>query len=981
MEKIRNETNEIGYNISEAFLNTALKSAKWIGSPYPGVNTWNLETYQLRGRFLKSEAENTSVVFGARDVDNYLKISFQCKEEGKKEERIESRIKSVLWEHTDLAFKGMALEQERYARENGYEWKENHWVKKLAEYQGKSNAEIPQEEFVYEISVNRKNLSIMINNQQLCCGETVLPEALPTEPRKSRQMMTGIKKNKRLELRDQVPPVTVGKWIQIENLAQLKKAVLLSTARGFYESYLNGMKIGDEYYAPGFTDYRLHIDYQENDITEMIKSCGIAKSAMPRTAAQKAIESESAGKSVFLSAIVTRGYYAGFCGYSGAENYGRENSYLACLVLEYEDGTKKIEATDESWLYTENTHVLAADYLDGEYQDARNRDEIKGWHMENWISCGVKEAPGLPVPSNGSFDTEVQPEFILQKQQYEGAKVREILKPISVTEAPKGHFVYDFGQNMVGTIQIKLHAEAGKAFRVRYGEMNYKNGEIYIQNIRTAANNDIYICAGEEDIFEPRFTSHGFRYVEITGAGWRMEDNACIESLEGRVLHNLSEKAGDFECSDAVLNRLQKNICWGQKGNFLLIPTDCPQRNERMGWTGDAQVFASTAAFNMNVKEFMEKWLQDLREATLMYNMDGAIPDTAPLGGDNRPGPCGGWSDAAVIVPWELYEEYADKKILADSYEMMKGWIAYQMRADRESAEGIQLERRRGDHLAYDTSTPFELCATAYAARCADYMARTADVLGFIQDAQKYGERFAYLRKCFAKKWVSENGDLTEKSQTSYALAIDFGLVSGTLSEEQLAFARKYHTLSSINLEETVSPHLIQGFIQAVHEREDHLSVGFLGISHLLPALSKIDQDELAAKVLMNPTEPGWLYSVLNGATTIWERWNSYIEETGEFGDVNMNSFNHYAYGSVGAWIYEHILGIKRLSPGYGRIKIEPKALGGITWARGYHDTVNGRIAVEWKLENGELKTTASYPNHIQAEKQRERTNRTINNK
>ena len=515
-----------------------------------------------------------------------------------------------------------------------------------------------------------------------------------------------------------------------------------------------------------------------------------------------------------------------------------------------------------------------------------------------------------------------------------------------MTESPKGHFVYDLGQNMVGSVCLCLKGERGQSFRIRYGEMCYGSGQVYVENLRTAASTDIYVCKGTgEETFIPEFTFHGFRYVEVSGNGYELENADGILRVEGLVLSNVEGLVGDFECSSPLLNRLQKNIQWGQRGNFLLVPTDCPQRNERMGWTGDIQVFAPTAGFNMDVQAFLRKWLLDLREAQLLYNRNGAAPDTAPLGGDNRTDGCGGWGDAAVIVPWELYQEYNDVTILSESYDLMRDWVEYQSRPERETPDGIQTKQRRGDHLAYDTTTPHELCATAYAARCADLLSQTAEILGKAEDGRKYRARFEKVSKAFAEKWFSEDGTCQFPTQTAYALAIDFSL----LSERQMKGAGA-------------------GLLNAVKERDYHLSVGFLGISHLLPALTKSGCEEAAARLLLQEECPGWLYSVKNGATTIWERWNSYIAETHTFGDVNMNSFNHYAYGAVGEWIYREILGIRRTAPGYDKLVLEPKPLAGLTYAKGYHICGHGKISSEWNLRDGKFEYDCEIPEGCEAE-------------
>ena len=480
--------------------------------------------------------------------------------------------------------------------------------------------------------------------------------------------------------------------------------------------------------------------------------------------------------------------------------------------------------------------------------------------------------------------------------------------------------------------------------------------------------------------------------MEITGNGCELSDISFVTSVEGLVLCNTPDTTGSFECSDPLVNQLQSNIQWGQRGNSLLVYTDCPQRNERMGWTGDAQVFAPTAAFNMDVQSFMNKWLLDVRDGQLMYNRQGAVPDTAPLGGDNRPAGCAGWADASVIVPWEMYLAYGDTRVLEENYECMARWIAYQSlnsrqncglrtvdgvqrhdQSDLSSKPFIQVQQSRGDHLTFDESTPFILTATAYAAYVADLMARIARILGKTDDAALYQKRFEDIRTAFREAWVQPDGSLAywgemskgtpqadgtiinqtrycenagsthHPSQTAYALAIDFNL----MPEETMAQTTHY-------------------FVESIHRRDNHLSVGFLGISHLLPALTKCGQSELAFALLEQKGNPGWLYSVINGATTIWERWNSYIAETGTFGDVSMNSFNHYAYGSIGQWLYRTVLGIQTGEnadeAGYHKIFLTPSWGGTLTYAKGEQETPFGKIASSWEKKENSIVYRCTIP-------------------
>ena len=876
-----------------------LTGAKWVGSPIEGVHTGAVWDYEINKNLPVYEGK-AELFFAARDLDNGLRLEINVAES-----------RAYFYEHTDRAWEG--------PHKDGFH-REVYVLGENCGYPISENAGIVDKEHIsIRLHVVKRQVSLWVEDVLVVESAEILPENHPARPRKNFRMMEGIRREagEPFTLENACPAVMVRKAIIPAQGKELRKAVLYTTARGFYECYINGEKVGEEYFAPGFTDYRLRIDYQEYDITD------------------KVINAEMA----IYTAIIGKGYYSGFVGYSGAHIYGTENSFLSKLVFTYTDGTVEEVCTDEETLYTDKCPVLYADYLDGEYYDARLEEELE--NPNNWVPCGIKEEPGEVIPTNGSFPEEKKPHFTLTKQNYPGAKCIQVLTPVSVTEQPKGHFVYDFGQNMVGTVRVTFQGKRGKSYKLRYGEMCYRNGEIYVQNLRTAANTDVYVCKGAEvETFEPSLVSHGFRYVEVTGNGYDLENGDDILSIEGLVISNIGAQVGDFSCSDQLLNKLQSNIRWGQIDNYLLTLTDCPQRNERMGWTGDAQVFAPTAVFNMEARAFTEKWLRDLKDAQLMYNRGGGVPDTAPLGGDNRRLTSGGWGDASVIVPWELYLEYSDKKILEDNFDMMQAWVEYQR--GYESEPGIQGEQPRGDHLAYDTSTPFLLCATAYAARSADLLSRICDVLGKEALAADYKQRFEEIRAAYQRKWVKEDGTLNIPTQTGYALSIDFGL----LEEKHMAGAAA-------------------DFLRTIEERDGHLSVGFLGIAHLLPALTKIGRDDVAMSILMKKENPGWLYSVLNGATTIWERWNSYIAETDTFGDVNMNSFNHYAYGAVGDWMYQNLLGIRRAAPGYEKLILAPKPLGGLTHAEGYHICPYGRIESVWTLEEGGFRYHVKVPEGV----------------
>lgn len=967
---------------------SAWNGAKWVGAPTHTQNTDGVNTYAVIADV--QAGDTAGIVVAARNKDNYVLVETDMKNQLVK-----------VYEYCDNAWNG--------SYESGV--RPTVTVRGAKEgYAIPAEAGVNPEEFQHlVIEVDGTTMTVTINGVPVMEQvEHIIPDNPPNQPRKAFMMMTGIRQlgNRavydKIEIRntktgdiyqsddfdsdagilsalgrveqgqlvveddfqliEAVPTVNVRKVFQTE-----KKAVsarLYASAMGVYDVYLNGKKVNDTFLNPGFTDYRKRIHYQTYDVTELL----------------------AAGENV-LGAVIAKGYYTGYVGYSTFSMvYGEQNTFIGQLVITYEDGSKAYIVTDDSWQFTDKSAVIKADYQQGEYQDARLAIDWLDKNDSRFGVCGVYNWPTEVIPTNGSLTGEA---FELTAQEGPSAVVERILVPDKkVVENPTGHFVYDFGQNMVGTVRLKLRGVRGKSIKIRYGEMAYKNGEIYVENLRPAANTDVYVFRGDEDgeEFLPAFVFHGFRYMEITGHGdtlTKEELEQMVLGIEGLVLTNVTEMTGSFSCSNESVNKLQSNIEWGQRGNTLMVFTDCPQRNERMGWTGDAQVFAATAAYNMDIQAFMNKWLQDVVDGQLMYNRKGAIPDTAPLGGDNRRmGGCAGWGDAGVIVPWEMYLAYGDVQVLERFYDMMKKWVDYQSLEERQfngvrivngvevpeqsdlaSENYIQIQQSRGDHLTFDESTPFILSATAYAAYVAKLMTRTAEVLGRTEDAKKYGERYEKVKKAFQEAWVKEDGSLgywgemsksnqdihgnvinmtyysneegnpNHPSQTAYALAIDFGLIP----EEKLTRAAEC-------------------LKQAIEERGGKLSVGFLGISHLAPALTKVGYKNLAYALLEQEENPSWLYSVKNGATTIWERWNSYIAETGEFGDVNMNSFNHYAYGAIGEWMYHTILGIntsdKLGETGYKKIILTPSFGGTLTCAKGCYESAYGRISSAWELKD-----------------------------
>lgn len=620
--------------------------AQWIGSPADTINTSAADTYIISGAF-RSECLGLAVC--ARNKDNY-----------------------VLFEISD-------------SHVNVYEISDNAWngrraYKKLL---GSYTAE-RAEKSAFILSVQKRFVTLEIDGKTVIDREEILPEDPLNQPRKSYMMSIGFNQlqskavieHLRIETENNVlqedrfengllsalgrfengslvienafelicpaGAVNVRKFFEIKG--KIKSARLYASARGFYEARINGAKVGNDFYNPGFTDYRRRIQYQTFDVKDMLQ---IGTNA--------------------IGASVGKGHYSGFCGYSGAMIYGKENSFIAALAVTYENDETQTVLTDSSWQFTDMGPVADSDYFDGQTYDARLEFDMCDKNDKRWTACGVKTRP----------ENNVTGIFEMSAQKGDTAKITDVLEGRFIGESPKGHFVYDIGQNIAGTARIKFRGQRGLSVKIRYGEMTYKDGSVYIENLRSAANTDVYIMKGEDEVFVPSFTSHGFRYIDISGCGCEISRD-IIESAEGLAISNVSAVTGGFKCSNPLINKLQSNIMWGQKDNSLLVLTDCPQRNERMGWTGDAQIFARTGAYNMDMKPFTDKWLTDLRDAQEMYGKNGAVPDTAPLGGDNRKDGCAGWGDAAVIVPWEMYMAYGDIRELENNYEMMKAWVDYQ---------------------------------------------------------------------------------------------------------------------------------------------------------------------------------------------------------------------------------------------------------------------------------------------------------------
>lgn len=665
----------------------------------------------------------------------------------------------------------------------------------------------------------------------------------------------------------------------------IRRATLYGGALGICAFHLNGERVGEDYFAPGWTDFHKRLYYHSYDVTSMVR----------------------AGEANVLGAQLANGWYAGHVGHKFPGLYGTRPKLYAQLEIEYEDGTRECVATDGQWRcgYGE---IRGADLLQGETRDKRLA--VPGWDLP-----GYDDAPWASV-------TLEAPEIVpAEIQAYPGAPVRicETLPARAYTEPQPGVYVYDLGQNMVGWARISVKGEAGQRIQVRQTEMLQDNGMPYTEALRSAQAADTYLLAGGgQETLEPAFTFHGFRYVEIRG----IESPLPLDAVTGVVLHADVPITADFETSNPLLNQLAHNIAWGLKGNYLEVPTDCPQRDERLGWTGDAQFFMPTALYTAGIGAFFNKWLVDLVQDGQLEN--GCFPHVAP--DVIQGGGAVAWGDAAIICPWLYYQFYGDKDVIARHYDhMMKGMDFL----EKSSENYIRKDVGFGDWLNLGGGAKDEVICTAYYAYLADLMAQMGALIGREDEATRYATLHTHIRQAFVDNFVDDKGQIRESSQTGYALAFAFDLIPEDLRNKAA-----------------------DNYVKEIERFDWHLATGFIGTPRLLPTLSLAGRDDVAYRLLMNTTYPSWLFQVTLGATTMWERWNGWTPDKG-FADSKMNSFNHYAFGAVGEWMYSRIAGIRPDAPGFSRIRIAPVPGGGLTSARMTYQSIRGPVTSAWRIENG----------------------------
>lgn len=683
----------------------------------------------------------------------------------------------------------------------------------------------------------------------------------------------------------------------------IKRASLYVTAMGIYQCFVNGQRVSNDYLSPGWTDYRKRVYCRTYEVTDQLQSGHNA-----------------------IGGILADGWYAGYVGGGLRRNhYGHKTRLLLQLNIEYEDGTTQVIATGKGWKASTGP-ILYADLLQGEGYDARL--EMPGWNRPDFDDSGWQ-----PVSVG---DTEVAP--AVQAAVTEPVTVFSTIKPVSVAEPVCGKYVYDMGQNFAGIVRLQVWGQKGQRIQVRHAERLNPDGTIYTTNLRTASATDVYVCkgSGKTEVWQPHLTQHGFQYVEVTG----LDKKPDLETVTGLVLTSDAPVVGSFECSDAMVNQLYSNIVWTQRMNFIDIPTDCPQRDERYGWTGDAQVYINTACYNNDVQSFFTKWLTDLTDA---QRDDGQFPRYAPL----KVNPTDGgpaWADAGVICPWTIYQMYGDTRILQTHYDAMKRFIEFNRK--RYTSELLPPDDFDcfGDWLNIDDETPHDVIYMAYFAHSTHLFAQIADALGKTEDAGAYSTLFEQLKASFSQAYVEPNGKIKGDSQSAYVLAIAYDLFDE--SQQKLA-----------------AEHLVR----RVKECGGHLSTGFIGTKDLMLALAKVGRNDIAYQLLHNETYPSWGFTIKNGATSIWERWYGWTPEKG-FADPGMNSFAHYSFGAVGQWMFENIGGIKTDGPGFKKIIIQPQPGGKLTWANTSYHSIQGLIVSNWAIRNGRFKLEVTIPPNTTAD-------------
>ena len=716
------------------------------------------------------------------------------------------------------------------------------------------------------------------------------------------------------------PAAYLRKEFGIAKGVSIKRATVHVTAQGLFELHLNGKKVSEDLLTPGWTSYDKRLQFLSYDVTDCLRK-----------------------EANCLGAILGDGWFRGPISWQLRRHvYGKKTALLCQMHIEFEDGSEQWVLSDLSWRSNKGP-ILKSEIYDGEIYDARL--EHTGWSEagfaeEDWVDC--REA-------SVGYD-------VLTASISEPVRVTERLVPKEILTTPKGETVIDFGQNLVGRIAVSLIGKAGETIVIDHAEVLDQEGNFYTDNLRQAKQRVDYTFAGKEEpeTICPHFTFMGFRYIRISGYTGEIRQ----DGFRAEVFHSDIPMTGRFECSDPLVNRLQSNICWSLRGNFVDVPTDCPQRDERLGWTGDVQVFAPTACFNANTALFLAKWLKDVAAD---QRADGSVPWVVPnvVDGGGGTGWSDGfgstaWADVAVTLPWELYLRYGDSKVLRDQYDSMKAWVEYMIRHSGERyifdygfhfgdwlsfAEYMSYDYAAPDYGYAGAHTDKHLIATAYFYHSTRILGDTAEVLGRSDAAARYRSLLPKIQDAFVKEFVTDTGRLASNTQTAYAVAIAFGILPDRFRES--AKQRLANDIRQLG----------------------HLTTGFVGTPILSNTLTKLGCEEQAYQLLFNKRYPSWLFPVLQGATTIWERWDG-IKPDGSFQDVGMNSFNHYAYGSVGNWLYSHVAGLQidPAKPGYKHFIVRPMLTPLLTYVHLAYKSRYGEISIRWELEGPQFSMKVTVP-------------------
>lgn len=685
---------------------------------------------------------------------------------------------------------------------------------------------------------------------------------------------------------------------------EVSKARLYVSGLGLYHAEINGKKVSEEYFAPFCNSYDNWIQYQTYDVTSILQK----------------------GENI-IGAMMGNGWYKGRFGFDGRAKgyYGEDFSFIGELVLLYTDGTKDIIITDESW-NAKPSHIIEGNIYDGECQNGEKYEE--DWSVPGASGDGWQGVTLL----NGKTE-------LLEERRSLPVYIKEQIAPMRIIHTPKNEIVIDMGQNMTGWVKFRNHNSKGSQIYLQYGE-EMQEGCFYRENLRSAKAEFTYISDGMNREIQPYFTYYGFRYVKVEG----IEGTLDINDFTGCVVYSDLETTGYIETSNRMVNKLFQNALWGQKGNFLDVPTDCPQRDERMGWTGDAQMFSGTACYNMDSNAFFRKYLYDLAKEQKRF---GVVPHVVPSFGmtkveDNSfcsGGSCG-WADAAVIIPWNLYLHYGDKTVLENQFESMVSYIEYIRKQD----DGSRLWKTGfhfGDWLALDGESEFnpsggtksDLIATAYYAYSSEIVAKAAKVIGQETVAREYFKLSKEVKESFCKEYITDDGELTVDTQTAHILVLFMNLAPKEVKEK-----------------------VVKSLRENLKRNNNYLKTGFIGTPYFSRVLSENGCNDLAYQLLLNEEYPSWLYEVKMGATTVWERWNSILPD-GKFGELGMNSLNHYAYGSIVEWMYRNMCGIHPLEecPGFRKIHLEPQPDRRIEYAKAVVDSAAGVIESGWRYESNKI--------------------------